>query len=79
MENKITPELILKAKEAKNPEELMALAKENGMELTGETAETYFAKLHPAAGELPDDELDNVAGGGCSAKDDGILDTKVEF
>lgn len=72
-------ELILKAKGAKTPEELMALAKENGMELTDETAKTYFAKLHPAAGELPDDELDNVAGGGCSAKDDGILDTKVEF
>ena len=34
MENKFTPELIAKAKEAKNPDELMSLAKENGMELT---------------------------------------------
>ena len=34
MENKFTPELIEKAKSAKTPEELMALAKENGMELT---------------------------------------------
>ena len=36
MENKFTPELIEKAKSAKTPEELMALAKENGMELTEE-------------------------------------------
>ena len=34
MENKFTPELIEKAKSAKTPEELMALAKENGMERT---------------------------------------------
>ena len=46
MENKFTPELIEKAKSAKTPEELLALAKENGIELS-------------------DDELDNVAGGGC--------------
>ena len=36
MENKFTPELIEKAKSAKTPEELMALAKENGVELTEE-------------------------------------------
>lgn len=62
-------ELIAKAKEAKTPEELMALAKENGMELTEETANAYFAKLHPTTGELSDDELDNVAGGSCYAGD----------
>ena len=32
----LTKELVAKAKEAKTPEELMALAKENGMELTEE-------------------------------------------
>ena len=42
MENKFTPELIEKAKSAKTPEELMALAKENGMELTEESAKAYF-------------------------------------
>lgn len=36
MENKFTPELIEKAKQAKSPEELTALAKENGVELTEE-------------------------------------------
>ena len=58
-------ELIAKAKEAKSPEELMALAKENGMELTEEAASTYFNQLNPKMGELADDELDNIAGGGC--------------
>ena len=58
-------ELIAKAKQAKSPEELMALAKENGIELTEESAQAYFNQLNPKMGELADDELDNVAGGGC--------------
>ena len=58
-------ELLAKAKETKTPEELLALAKENGAELTEESAKAYFDRLHPQTGELSDDELDNVAGGGC--------------
>ncbi len=65
MENKLTPELREKAKQAKTPEELAALAKENGIELTPEEANTYFAQLNPKTGELADDELEDVAGGGC--------------
>ena len=61
----MSKELITKAKEAKNPEELMALAKENGTEMTEESAEAYYNLLHPQNGEVSDDELDNVAGGGC--------------
>ena len=34
----MSKELITKAKEAKNPEELLALAKENGIRLTEESA-----------------------------------------
>ena len=37
------------------------------------------AQLIVDCGELSDDELDNVAGGGCNAKDNGILNTKIEF
>ena len=66
MENKFTPELIEKAKSAKTPEELMALAKENGMELTEESAKAYFEQLNSKTGELADEELNNVAGGGLS-------------
>ena len=58
-------ELIARAKKAKSSEELMALAKENGEELTEESAKEYFELLNPKTGELSDDELDNVAGGGC--------------
>ena len=64
MENKLTQELIEKAKLAKSVGELIALAKENGIELTEEEANTYFAQLNPKTGELGDDELDSVAGGG---------------
>ena len=45
------------------------LAKENNIELTEETAKAYFGQLNPPTGELSDDELDNVAGGGCNSED----------
>ena len=59
---KFTEEQIKKAKSAKSAEELLALAKENGIALTEEEAAKYFADLH-REGELSDDELDNVSGG----------------
>ena len=65
-------ELFAKAKEVKTPEERLSLAKENGMEMTEESAKAYFEILHPKAGELADEELDNVSGGGCR-KSDGRL------
>lgn len=71
-------ELIAKAKHAKNPEELLALAKENGVELTEESAKAYFNQLNPKTGELADDELDNVADGGCQ-KNNGHLDKYKDF
>ena len=65
----INSELIAKAKETKSVEELMALAKENDIDMTEESAEAYFNQFHPTSGELPDEELDNVAGGSCYASD----------
>ncbi len=56
------------AKSAKSVEELLALAKENNFEMNEEEAKTYFAQLNPKSGELDDDDLDNVAGGGCGDK-----------
>jgi predicted ribosomally synthesized peptide with nif11-like leader len=61
----LTPEMIEKAKVAKSAEELLALAKESGVEMTAEEATTYFAQLNPKSGELDDNDLDNVAGGAC--------------
>ena len=66
---KFTNEQLTKAKQTKSVEELIALAKENGMELTEEEAAKYFAELYKE-GELADEELDNVAGG-CGGDDDG--------
>lgn len=65
--------LVAKAKEAKSAEELLALAKEHGIELTSEEAEKYYTDLHPVTGELSDEELENASGGGgCGEKDNGI-------
>ena len=50
----MSKELITKAKEAKNPDELMSLAKENGVELTEESAKAYFEQLNPKTGEVSD-------------------------
>ena len=62
----LTPEMIEKAKAAKNAEELLELAKANGVEMTADEAATYFAQLNPKSGELDDDDLDAVAGGACA-------------
>ena len=56
------PELITKAKTAKSARELVALAKENNVELTREQASIYFEQLQ-AGGAVHDEELDLVAGG----------------
>ena len=60
-----TAEMIEKAKAAKNAEELLIIAKENNVEMTANEAKTFFEQMNPKSGELDDDELDTVAGGGC--------------
>ena len=71
-----TPEMIEKAKAAKSAEELLALAKDNGVEMTVEEATAYFSQLNPKSGELDDDELDSVAGGGCHSGDGRLIVSK---
>lgn len=61
-------ELLEKAKQAASAEEILALAKKNGVEMTEEQANACYAKINHTSGELSDDELDNVVGGGCTAK-----------
>ena len=60
----MTKELLEKAKTAKTVEELIEMAKAENIELSAEQAAKAFAELHKA-GELSDEELDNVSGG-CS-------------
>ena len=59
---KFTTEQIRTAKQAKTAEELMELAKENGIELTEEEARSLFSRCH-RTGALSDEELNNVSGG----------------
>ena len=61
----LTLEQRKKARMAKDAQELLELARTEGVELTDRQARDYFTKLHPPAGELADDELEAVSGGGC--------------
>ena len=75
MKELFTAELMEKAKSAKSPEELITLAKENGTEITAEEAANYFAKLNKKSGDIDDEELENVAGGGCYNSDGRLIVT----
>ena len=57
-----TPEQLQAARAAKSSEELISLAKEQGIDITVEQAANF---LNPPKGELSDEELENVAGGYC--------------
>ena len=57
-------ELIAKLKEAKSAEDVIAIAKEYGKEVTLEQAQELYDKLKAAAsGELSDEDMEAVAGG----------------
>lgn len=72
MEQIFMAEMIEKAKTAKDADALRQIAKDSGVTLTAEQAEEYFA-CFSRSGELSDEELDNVSGGGCKVK---VGDTK---
>ena len=58
---KLTQEIIEKAKAAQSAEELLEIAKENGIDMTADEAKTYFEQIN--ANSLDDDLLEGVAGG----------------
>ncbi len=58
----LNKEILEKASNADSAEDILALAEENGFELSKEKAEEYFERLNNS-GELSDEELDNVSGG----------------
>ena len=60
--NEITKEMIAKALQCETPDELIALAKAGGYEVTEEDAEAYLKELEDF--ELDSDVLQKVAGGG---------------
>ena len=60
--NEITKEMVTKAMQCKTADELLALAKTGGYELTKEEAEVYLAEMDDV--ELEAEALKKVAGGG---------------
>ncbi len=61
--NELTKEMVQKAMHCKTVDELLKLAQAEGYEMTRDEAEAYMAEL--ADFELDDENLKNVAGGGC--------------
>ena len=61
--NELTKEQIQKAMACETAEELMAVAKAEGYELTKDEAEAYMAEMEDV--ELDSDALKQVAGGMC--------------
>jgi hypothetical protein len=59
--NELTKEMIMQALKCKNADELIALAKTDGIELTKEEAESYMTEL--ADFELDENQMQQVAGG----------------
>ena len=57
----ITKEMIRKAMQCKDADELMALAKANGFDITKDEAEAYMAEL--ADYDLDGEKLQAIAGG----------------
>ena len=68
--NEVTMEMIKKAMACETVEELMALAKAEGIELTKEEAEAYMAEMSDV--ELDNEALAKVAGGNCPTKCSGV-------
>ena len=59
--NEISKEALSKAMLCDTPEELVKLAKENGVELTKEEAEAYLSEMEDI--DLDSDQLKKAAGG----------------
>ena len=64
--SKVTKDMIQRAKQCETAEDLIALAKTAGFDITKEEAEAYLDELEDF--ELDSKALDKVAGGDCYAE-----------
>ena len=71
--SKLTKEMLDRAAMCQTADELIALAKTEGMEITKAEAEAYLAEMDNV--ELDNAVLDKVAGGGCYSDLSGPWDT----
>ncbi len=67
--------ILEKARKAGSVDELIALGRENGIDLNEKDAAAYYDALDKS-GEIDDDDLDSVSGGACYT-DDGYLKTTI--
>ena len=74
MDEKLANEMVAKLKKAKSAEELAAIVKEYGGEVTGEQMKA-LAEQMSAQGGLADDALESVAGGKI---DWGYIDEQIK-
>ena len=75
----LNKELLEKVKKMKTPEELLAFAKENGIEMTKEKAAAFFKQLGTSSGNIADDELENVSGGKFDEMEGGRANPGLEM
>ena len=68
--------LLDEAMKAGSAKELREMAGTRGVELTEAEAENYYCRMH-RLGELSDDELSGVAGGGCQIKEFEVNSNEV--
>ena len=64
--SKVTKDMIQRAKQCETAEDLVALAKSEGIDITKEEADAYLIELDNF--ELDSKALDKVAGGDCYAE-----------
>lgn len=70
-------EIIKKAKNVKSKEELMVLLKDNGVDITADKVDELYQEIC-SYGEIGDDDLDKVSGGGCYSPE-GYLKTTIGY
>lgn len=66
----ITKEMLSQAMNCETPEELVAIAKENGIEMSLDEAKTYLDRLENIDTNLSDEDMANIAGGAGSCYTD---------
>ena len=74
---KITKEMLVKAAKCNNADELIALAKKSGIEITKAEAEAYLDELQNV--ELKDGELKHIAGGKAPGGGDKSIPTESRY
>lgn len=70
-------ELIEKAVNVKSKEELESLLNENGVDIPSDRLDELYGQIQ-SYGEIKDDDLDFVSGGGCYSPD-GYLKTTIGY